>query len=45
MVSFQTDQFVDLMVGEISKLVDGSETYSPTLKILQRDLGTQVYHK
>ncbi|KAM3965715.1 LOW QUALITY PROTEIN: mitochondrial RNA polymerase [Aphomia sociella] len=41
----QVDQFVDLIMGEISKLVDGSETYSPTLKLLQRDLGTQVYHK
>lgn len=39
------DQFVDLIMGEISKLVDGSETYSPTLKLLQRDLGTQVYQK
>ncbi|XP_049876277.1 DNA-directed RNA polymerase, mitochondrial [Pectinophora gossypiella] len=39
------DQFVELMMGELSKLVDGSETYSPTLKLLQRDLGTQVYHK
>lgn len=44
-VPFQEDQFVDLIMGEISKLVDGSETYSPTLKLLQRDLGTQVYHK
>ncbi|CAH2044038.1 unnamed protein product, partial [Iphiclides podalirius] len=41
----ETDQFVELMMGEIFKLVDGSETYSPTLKLLQRDLGTQVYHK
>ncbi|CAK1587142.1 unnamed protein product [Parnassius mnemosyne] len=41
----EADQFVDLMMGEISKLVDGSETFSPTLKLLQRDLGTQVYHK
>ncbi|CAB3230717.1 unnamed protein product [Arctia plantaginis] len=41
----QVDQFVDLVMGELSKLVDGSETYSPTLKLLQRDLGTQVYHK
>ncbi|CAH0725565.1 unnamed protein product, partial [Brenthis ino] len=39
------DDFVDLMMSEISKLVDGSDTYSPTLKILQRDLGTQVYNK
>jgi hypothetical protein len=42
---FQVDQFVDLIMGEISKLVDGSESYSPTLKLLQRDLGTQVFHK
>ncbi|KAJ0174512.1 hypothetical protein K1T71_009620 [Dendrolimus kikuchii] len=41
----EVDQFVDLIMGEISKLVDGSESYSPTLKLLQRDLGTQVYHK
>ncbi|XP_028178400.1 DNA-directed RNA polymerase, mitochondrial [Ostrinia furnacalis] len=41
----EVDQFVDLIMGEISKLVDGSETYSPTLKLLQRDLGTQVFHK
>ncbi|KAI8439642.1 hypothetical protein MSG28_013355 [Choristoneura fumiferana] len=41
----EVDQFVELMMGEINKLVDGSETYSPTLKLLQRDLGTQVYHK
>ncbi|KOB68484.1 DNA-directed RNA polymerase [Operophtera brumata] len=41
----EEDQFVNLIMGEISKLVDGSETYSPTLKLLQRDLGTHVYHK
>ncbi|XP_059048720.1 DNA-directed RNA polymerase, mitochondrial [Achroia grisella] len=41
----EVDQFVDLIMGELSKLVDGSETYSPTFKLLQRDLGTQVYHK
>ncbi|XP_045774865.1 DNA-directed RNA polymerase, mitochondrial isoform X2 [Maniola jurtina] len=41
----QIDQFVELIMSEISKLVDGSETYSPTLKLLQRDLGTQVYNK
>ncbi|CAH0588916.1 unnamed protein product [Chrysodeixis includens] len=41
----EVDQFVELIMGEISKLVDGSETYSPTLKLLHRDLGTQVYHK
>ncbi|XP_061718880.1 DNA-directed RNA polymerase, mitochondrial [Cydia pomonella] len=41
----ETEQFVDLIMGEINKLVDGSETYSPTLKLLQRDLGTQVYLK
>ncbi|KAJ2945772.1 hypothetical protein O0L34_g614 [Tuta absoluta] len=41
----EVDQFVDLIMAEISKLVDGSETYSPTLKLLQRDLGTQVYQK
>lgn len=39
------EQFVELIMGEIRKLVDGSETYSPTLKLLQRDLGTQVYQK
>lgn len=41
----EVDQFVELIMGELSKLVDGSETYSPTLKLLQRDLGTQVYQK
>ncbi|KAI5638464.1 DNA-directed RNA polymerase, mitochondrial [Phthorimaea operculella] len=41
----EVDQFVELIMAEISKLVDGSETYSPTLKLLQRDLGTQVYQK
>ncbi|KPI99844.1 DNA-directed RNA polymerase, mitochondrial [Papilio xuthus] len=41
----EVDQFVELMMGEIYKLVDGSESYSPTLKLLQRSLGTQVYHK
>ncbi|CAH1639276.1 unnamed protein product [Spodoptera littoralis] len=41
----EVDQFVDLIMGELSKLVDGSETYSPTLKLLQRDLGAQVYQK
>lgn len=41
----QVDQFVELIMGELNKLVDGSETYSPTLKLLQRDLGTQVYQK
>ncbi|CAH0400996.1 unnamed protein product [Chilo suppressalis] len=41
----EVDQFVDIIMDEISKLVDGSETYSPTFTILQRDLGTQIYHK
>ncbi|KAG6451382.1 hypothetical protein O3G_MSEX007099 [Manduca sexta] len=41
----EVDQFVELIMSEINKLVDGSETYSPTLKLLQRDLGTQVYQK
>ncbi|XP_045488794.1 DNA-directed RNA polymerase, mitochondrial [Pieris rapae] len=41
----EVDEIVDLVMGEITKLVDGSETYSPTLKLLQRDLGAQVYNK
>ncbi|CAG9564536.1 unnamed protein product [Danaus chrysippus] len=41
----EVDEFVELMMNEIIKLVDGSESYSPTLKLLQRDLGTQVYQK
>lgn len=41
----KVDQFVELVMSEISKLVDGSETYSPTLKVLQRELGTLVYQK
>ncbi|XP_023945104.2 DNA-directed RNA polymerase, mitochondrial [Bicyclus anynana] len=41
----EVDQFVELIMSEISKLVDGSESYSPTLKLLQRDLGSQVYNK
>ncbi|XP_004931824.1 DNA-directed RNA polymerase, mitochondrial [Bombyx mori] len=41
----EVDQFVELVMSEISKLVDGSETYSPTLKVLQRELGTLVYQK
>ncbi|XP_050677146.1 DNA-directed RNA polymerase, mitochondrial [Leptidea sinapis] len=41
----QIDEFVNLMMGEINKLVDGSESYSPTLKLLQRDLGSQVYNR
>lgn len=44
-INLQVDHFVDLVMGELSKLVDGSETFSSTLKLLQRDLGTQVYHK
>ncbi|KAL4707894.1 hypothetical protein ACJJTC_010329, partial [Scirpophaga incertulas] len=43
--SLNVEQFVELIMSEISKLVDGSETYSPTLKNLQRALGTQVYYK
>ncbi|XP_050347708.1 DNA-directed RNA polymerase, mitochondrial [Nymphalis io] len=39
------DDFVNLMMSEINKLVDGSDSYSPTLKLLQRDLGTQVYNR
>ena len=46
MITFpQTEDYVNLMMSEISKLVDGSDSYSPTLKLLQRDLGTQVYNK
>ncbi|CAK1555600.1 unnamed protein product [Leptosia nina] len=41
----EVDEFVELMMGEIMKLVSGSESYSPTLKLLQRDLGAQVYSK
>ncbi|XP_048479577.1 DNA-directed RNA polymerase, mitochondrial isoform X3 [Plutella xylostella] len=41
----EEEQIVELVMGEISKLVDGSESYSPTLKLLQRDLGAQVYNK
>ncbi|XP_068617783.1 DNA-directed RNA polymerase, mitochondrial [Battus philenor] len=41
----QPDQFVELIMNEIRKLVDGSESYSPTLKLLQRNLGTHVYQK
>lgn len=41
----QVDEFVELIMGELSKLMDGSATYSPTLKQLQRDLGTLVYQK
>ncbi|XP_045500469.1 DNA-directed RNA polymerase, mitochondrial isoform X2 [Colias croceus] len=41
----EVDEFVEIVMNEITKLVDGSETYSPTLKLLQRDLGVQVYNK
>ncbi|XP_041982411.1 DNA-directed RNA polymerase, mitochondrial [Aricia agestis] len=41
----EVEEYVDLMLNEVTKLVDGSESFSPTLKLLQRELGTQVYHK
>lgn len=39
------NQFVELIMGELSKLVDGSQSYSPALKVLQRELGTLVYNR
>ncbi|KAF4520387.1 hypothetical protein B566_EDAN012892 [Ephemera danica] len=35
-------QYIDIIMQEIRKLAEGSETFSPTLQLLYRDIGTRV---
>lgn len=35
--------FVQIIVEEAKKIAQGSETYSPTVNLLNKDLGTKVY--
>nr|CAD7605425.1 unnamed protein product [Timema genevievae] len=37
-----TQQYIDIVMQEIRKLAEGSETFSPSLRQLYRDLGSQV---
>lgn len=37
-----TEQYVDIIIQEVRKLAEGSETFSPTMLFLYRNLGNQV---
>ncbi|KAK9883720.1 hypothetical protein WA026_001908 [Henosepilachna vigintioctopunctata] len=37
------EEFIKIIVNEAKKLSQGSETYSPTVNMLYRELGTKVY--
>ncbi|XP_044758322.1 DNA-directed RNA polymerase, mitochondrial [Coccinella septempunctata] len=39
------EDFITIIVEEAKKLSQGSETYSPTVNMLYRDLGNQVYRR
>lgn len=43
MRSIPTKDFVRIIVEEAKKLAQGSETYSPTVNLLNKDLGMKVY--
>lgn len=38
-----TKDFVKIIVEEAKKIAQGSETYSPTVNLLNKDLGMKVY--
>ncbi|KAL1460948.1 hypothetical protein WDU94_012882 [Cyamophila willieti] len=40
-----TQEYVDVVLMEVMKLIHGSDYYSPTLSTLYRNLGRQVYNK
>jgi len=37
-----TEQYVDIIIQEVRKLAEGSETFSPTIHMLYRNLANQV---
>lgn len=37
-----TEQYVDIIIQEVRKLAEGSETFSPTVNMLYRHLANQV---
>jgi len=37
-----TEQYVDIIIQEVRKLAEGSETFSPTVNLLYRNLANQV---
>lgn len=37
-----TEQYVDIIIHEVRKLAEGSETFSPTVNLLYRNLANQV---
>lgn len=36
------EQYVDIIIQEVCKLAEGSETFSPTINLLYRNLAHQV---
>lgn len=38
----KTEQYIDIIIQEVRKLAEGSETFSPTVNILYRQLANQV---
>lgn len=40
--TLNTEQYVDIILQEVRKLAEGSETFSPSLNLLYRNLGNQV---
>jgi len=37
-----TEQYVDIIIEEVRKLAEGSETFSPTVNMLYKHLANQV---
>jgi len=44
-IFIQVNDYVDLLLMEIRKIADGSETYSPSLRVMQKELGMKVYSR
>lgn len=37
-----TEQYVDIIIQEIRRLAEGSETFSPTINLLHKNIANQV---
>lgn len=40
--ALNTEQYVDIIIQEVRKLAEGSETFSPSVNLLYRNLANQV---
>lgn len=40
--ALNTEQYVDIILQEVRKLAEGSETFSPSINLLYRNLANQV---